>query len=101
MDMDLDMGMDNVVCAEFLAMALCVMDGEDCSIDVTVVIAHIQACPPCTREYDVQRQVKSLVSRSAGCTVAPESLRVNVVASIQRVSATIVRPDVTAEGEQP
>ena len=67
------MNPDTMGCAEFLGIALAEVDGESLHVNMTLVIAHLQACVPCSREYREQRQVKLLVQRSAGCSVAPEA----------------------------
>lgn len=85
-------------CAEFLGIALAEIDGEGSHPSMTLVIAHLQACAPCSREYREQRQVKLLVQRTAGCSVAPESLRVRILSSIRETSdGTFRRVDMTIE----
>ena len=74
---------DRFECAEYLSRAISLLDGEGCDIEVTIVMEHIEVCSPCADAYYVQRQVKYLVQRSAGCSVAPESLRVSVLSSIR------------------
>ena len=97
----------NIECAEFLAVALADIDGEAGATDMTLVVAHLRACPPCSHEYEVQRQVKVLVQRSSGCNVAPDSLRVRIMSSIRESSHGAVherRVDMTFEiddGSQP
>ena len=83
----------NLECAEFLAIALAELDGQAGESDFTLVIAHMQVCVPCSHEYRMQRQVKSLVHRTAGCTVAPEGLRMRVVQSIRDVTEGSIREE--------
>ncbi|AWB91561.1 mycothiol system anti-sigma-R factor [Aeromicrobium chenweiae] len=49
---------------------------------------HIDECTTCLSEYDLERVVKSLVSRSCS-EVAPEPLRDKVLMSIRTVQVTI------------
>ncbi|QGG40674.1 mycothiol system anti-sigma-R factor [Aeromicrobium yanjiei] len=49
---------------------------------------HIDECTACLSEYDLERVVKSLVSRSCS-EVAPEPLRDKVLMSIRTVQVTI------------
>ena len=89
----------DMTCAEYIAIALTVLDGEASDADITVVMAHVVACVSCSSEYQVQQQVKYLVHRSGGCSVAPEGLRMRVVASVRQV--TVVATDAHDREEQP
>ena len=80
------MSLEAMDCAEFLGIALAEVDGEGSQSNMTLVIAHLQAYVPCAREYRVQQQVKLLVQRTAGCSVAPEGLRVRIMSSIRQTS---------------
>lgn len=92
------MSSETMNCAEVLGIALAHIDGEDSHPSMTLVIAHLQACVPCSREYRVQQQVKLLVQRTAGCSVAPEGLRVRIMESIRETSdGTVRRMDMTIE----
>ncbi len=50
--------------------------------------AHIDHCSDCLTEYDLERVVKALVSRSCA-EVAPEPLRAKVLYSIRSVQVQI------------
>lgn len=60
------------------------MDDASCE----EIQAHIEECAPCLNEYDLERVVKSLVSRSCH-EVAPEPLRDKVLISIRSVQIKI------------
>ena len=55
---------------------------------------HIDECTTCLSEYDLERVVKSLVSRSCS-EVAPEPLREKVLMSIRTVQVTITEQRLT------
>lgn len=59
---------------------------DDASCDE--IEAHIKSCSPCLDEYDLERVVKSLVSRSCH-EVAPEPLRDKVIFTIRTVQVEI------------
>lgn len=79
-------------CGEYLELALTYLDGEVGDVDVSIVMAHIQQCMPCHGEYTIQREVKYLVQRTSGCSVAPESLRVSIVAQIRESYVSSAQP---------
>jgi mycothiol system anti-sigma-R factor len=60
------------------------MDDASCE----EIEAHIKSCSPCLDEYDLERVVKSLVSRSCH-EVAPEPLRDKVLFTIRTVEVEI------------
>jgi len=60
------------------------MDDASCE----EIEAHIKSCTPCLDEYDIERVVKSLVSRSCH-EVAPEPLREKVLFSIRTLQIQI------------
>lgn len=52
--------------------------------------SHIDSCQDCLTEYDLERVVKTLVSRSCS-EVAPEPLRTRVLFAIREVQVEIRR----------
>lgn len=64
------------------------LDREIDSASCAEIQAHIDDCSECLTEYDLERLVKSLVSRSCS-EVAPEPLRDKVLFSIRTVQVQI------------
>ena len=60
------------------------MDNASCA----EIQAHIDSCSHCLSEYDLERVVKALVSRSCS-EVAPQPLREKVLYSIRTVEVQI------------
>lgn len=75
-------------CEKALENLYLFIDQEIDTADCSEIQAHIDECTQCLSIYDLERIVKSLVSRS--CTeVAPQPLREKVMISIRRVQVQI------------
>jgi len=75
---------DGPDCEKALANLYLFIDHEIDNASCDEIQAHIDECSECLSVYDLERVVKSLVSRS--CTeVAPEPLRQKVLVSIRTV----------------
>ena len=79
---------DHESCADFLDRIVYLLDNELDQADCSQIQQHLDECGPCQAKYDLERTVKTLVSRS--CTeVAPEALRSRVLLSIRQVQVQI------------
>ena len=67
------------------------LDGEVTANELHEIHEHLEACPPCLREYEVEAALKALVRR---CCVeqAPPQLRARIVASLTTVTAVSAGP---------
>jgi mycothiol system anti-sigma-R factor len=75
-------------CSEVLERVFFFIDNELPTADSSEIQHHLDECGPCLQKYDLERTVKTLVSRS--CTeVAPEGLRSRVLLSIRQVQVQI------------
>lgn len=88
------MSCDGPDCGKALENLYLFIDHEIDTASSVEIQAHIDDCTDCLQEYDLERVVKSLVSRS--CTEqAPQPLRERVLVSIRTVQVQI--GDVTVE----
>ena len=75
-------------CSEVIHQILVFIDNELDQASCGEIQHHLDECGPCLAKYDLERTVKTLVSRS--CTeVAPEGLRSRVLLSIRQVQVQI------------
>lgn len=75
-------------CSDVDALVYAFLDGEATDADRVRIAHHLEECPPCLRQYALERAVKALVSRSCACEHAPEHLRVQIVTRIRQISIT-------------
>lgn len=75
-------------CGQALEKLYLFIDHEMDDASCEEIQAHIDRCAPCLDEYDLERVVKSLVSRSCH-EVAPEPLREKVLLTIRTVQVQI------------
>ena len=75
-------------CAKALENLYLFIDEEIDTASCAEIQSHIDECTNCLSEYDLERVVKSLVSRSCS-EVAPEPLREKVLYSIRTVQVEI------------
>lgn len=63
------------------------LDGALTIEDLQQIADHIDACPDCTREHDLEQVIRTVVRRS--CTeTAPETLRASIMSRIQEACGT-------------
>lgn len=62
------------------------LDGALTVEDLREISDHIEDCPDCTREHDLEQLIRSAVRRSCSET-APEALRSSIMARIREVCA--------------
>lgn len=74
-------------CDGVLERIYAVLDGEVSAGEIAEIHAHLEACPPCLDEYEVEVALKALVRR---CCVeqAPVELRERIRASLTTTSST-------------
>jgi mycothiol system anti-sigma-R factor len=75
-------------CEKALENLYLFIDREIDTASEAEIRTHIDECTSCLTEYDLERVVKSLVSRSCS-EVAPEPLREKVLFSIRTVQVQI------------
>ncbi|MFI5425497.1 mycothiol system anti-sigma-R factor [Aeromicrobium sp. UC242_57] len=75
-------------CEQALENLYLFIDQEIDTASCAEIESHISECTPCLSEYELERVVKSLVSRSCS-EVAPEPLRAKVLMSIRTVQIQI------------
>lgn len=79
---------DGPDCSEALERLYLFLDHEIDDASCEEIQAHIDSCSTCLTQYDLERVVKKLVSRSCS-EVAPEPLRERVLMSIRTVQVHI------------
>ncbi|KAA1373691.1 mycothiol system anti-sigma-R factor [Aeromicrobium fastidiosum] len=75
-------------CEQALDKLYLFIDQEIDTASCAEIQTHIDECTSCLSEYDLERVVKSLVSRSCS-EVAPDPLREKVLLSIRTVQVQI------------
>jgi mycothiol system anti-sigma-R factor len=81
-------------CEKALENLYLFIDHEIDNASCAEIQSHIDECTECLSVYDLERVVKSLVSRSCS-EVAPEPLRAKVLMSIRTVQVHITEKRVT------
>ena len=81
----------DIPCTEILTAMLLVIDEEQSTIERSLVIHHLEECPPCQREFDLSAVVKALIARSCGPSVAPDTVRNRVWSEITQIQVEITR----------
>ncbi|THJ66154.1 mycothiol system anti-sigma-R factor [Arthrobacter echini] len=60
------------------------LDGALSQQDLVDIKQHLDACPACAEEYDLERVIRSVVKRS--CTeVAPDTLKADILGRINHL----------------
>ncbi len=81
-------GCEGPDCEKALENLYLFIDQEMDTASCAEIQTHIDDCTPCLTEYELERVVKSLVSRSCS-EVAPDVLRQKVLISIRSVQVQI------------
>jgi len=76
-------------CREVLAKVYLYLDSEIDDHDCGAIKQHLDECGPCLRQYGLEQHVNAMVARTCGSEVAPESLKIRVLARIQQVRIEI------------
>ena len=71
-------GPGGVDCDDVLKDVFLYLDGESDEDVRHRIRRHLDGCAPCLRQFGLEQDVKSLVTRCCGGDVAPESLRVRI-----------------------
>ncbi len=74
-------------CSEALLRVYEFLDGELGPDECAKIQAHLDACGPCLKEYDLDTTLKALIKRSCGSESAPDTLRLTIMS---RISMTVV-----------
>jgi len=78
-------------CGDYLSRIYQLLDGELDEAGRAQLQAHLEECPPCLDEYQLDRLLKALVQRSCACEHAPDALRTQILQRITTVRVTQVR----------
>ncbi|MBB2890096.1 mycothiol system anti-sigma-R factor [Flexivirga oryzae] len=78
-------------CGDYLSRIYQLLDGELDEAGRAQLQAHLDECPPCLDEYQLDRLLKALVQRSCACEHAPDALRTQILQRITTVRVTQVR----------
>jgi mycothiol system anti-sigma-R factor len=78
-------------CSDALSHVYDYLDGEVEDNRRRAIARHLDECPPCREQFDLEQVVKSLVHRCCCSERAPETLRVRIVARISEVRITYRR----------
>jgi mycothiol system anti-sigma-R factor len=76
-------------CREVLEKVYIYLDNEANDHDYSAIKHHLDECGPCLRQYGLEQHVNAMVARTCGDEVAPDSLKVRVLARIQQVRVEI------------
>lgn len=72
------------------------LDGALTVEDLQQLADHIDSCPDCTREHDLEQVIRTVVRRS--CTeTAPETLRSSIMTRIQEACGTPLQRTAASE----
>ncbi|MBA8795592.1 mycothiol system anti-sigma-R factor [Friedmanniella endophytica] len=86
---DPDAALHSDDCETVLAKVYEFLDHEIEHADGDRIRAHLAACEPCLETFDAEQALKSLVARCCGGDVAPDHLRLKVMAKITRTQVTL------------
>lgn len=75
-------------CDDYLSRIYQLLDGELDDAGRAQLQAHLDECPPCLDEYELDRLLKALVQRSCACEQAPDTLRTQILQTITSVQVT-------------
>jgi mycothiol system anti-sigma-R factor len=78
-------------CSEVLDKVYLYLDSEADEHDCSAIKQHLDECGPCLRQYGLEQHVNAMVARSCGSEVAPEALKMRVLARIQQVRIEITQ----------
>ncbi|MDX6242337.1 MAG: hypothetical protein QOE76_60 [Frankiales bacterium] len=78
-------------CREVLDKVYLYLDSEADEHDCSAIKQHLDECGPCLRQYGLEQHVNAMVARSCGAEVAPEALKMRVLARIQQVRIEITQ----------
>lgn len=77
-------------CGDYVSRIYELLDGELDDAGRAKLQAHLDECPPCLDEYELDRILKALVQRSCACEQAPDTLRTQILHRITSVRVTQV-----------
>ncbi len=63
------------------------LDGALSHDDIVEIKDHLESCPECTEEYDLECLIRSVVKRSCR-EVAPEALKAGILGRINEIKTT-------------
>jgi mycothiol system anti-sigma-R factor len=78
-------------CREVLEKVYLYLDSEVDERDCNAIKQHLDECGPCLRQYGLEQHINAMVARTCGAEVAPDSLKLRVLARIQQVRIEITQ----------
>jgi mycothiol system anti-sigma-R factor len=87
----------DVDCVEVIRQVYLYLDEEIDDEHRVEVRQHLTECGPCLRQFDIEQEVKALVSRCCGGEVAPDSLKQKLRAKLAEVEIEITTIEYRAE----
>ncbi|NNG39248.1 mycothiol system anti-sigma-R factor [Flexivirga sp. ID2601S] len=78
-------------CSDYVSRIFQYLDGELDDEGRARLKEHLDGCPPCLDEYELDALLKALVRRSCACEQAPDALRAQILTRITSVQVTTVR----------
>lgn len=72
-------------CTEALLRVYEFLDGEMGPAECAKIQAHLDACGPCLKQYNLDLALKALIRRSCACEQAPVELRTTILHRITMV----------------
>ncbi|MCL2780461.1 MAG: mycothiol system anti-sigma-R factor [Actinomycetia bacterium] len=90
-------GPGGIDCADVLNDVFLYLDDESDPQLRGRIRAHLDGCAPCLRQFGLEQDVLSLIARSGGGDVAPESLRARIKEGLDQVAALAATGEHRAE----
>lgn len=78
-------------CSQILEVMYLYLDNEDCTIERSLVLHHLEECPPCYGEFGIEKVLKSLISRACGQEAAPSAIYQRITAQIADIQVEITQ----------
>jgi mycothiol system anti-sigma-R factor len=76
-------------CTEILGAVYAYLDNEPVSVERDLIRLHLQACPPCCDEFDIEALLKELVAKSCCGEQAPSQIRQRIMTQITQIQVEI------------
>jgi mycothiol system anti-sigma-R factor len=90
-------GPGNIDCDDVLEELYLYMDAETDEATKNQIRQHLEACAPCLRQYGLEQDVKTLISRCCGGDRAPATLHERVRVRITELTVEMGHLEFRAE----
>lgn len=78
-------------CNQVLEVMYLYLDNEDCTVERSLIMHHLEECPPCSDEFDLETMLKSLIARACGQTETPSAIYQRITAQIADIQVEITQ----------